>query len=97
MTDGAAEARLVGLGVGRLGATRAYVCPARDQLFLLPVSMRDWLEEGHLAWFVLDVVARAGHARVASSCRVACPGRPPYEPEMMVALLLYAYCCGVRS
>ena len=40
-----------------MGATRVYVCPARDQLFLLPVCMRDWLEEGHLAWFVLDVVA----------------------------------------
>ena len=41
----------------RAGATRLYVCPRRDQLFLLPVCMRDWLEEGHLAWFVLDVVA----------------------------------------
>ncbi len=74
---------------------RGYVCPARDQLFLMPVSMRDWLDEGHLAWFVLDVVAeldtRGLHRRAAG-----CPGRPPYEPEMMCALLLYAYCCGVR-
>ena len=73
-----------------------YVCPARDQLFLMPVSMRDWLEEGHLAFFVLEVVGeldtRALHRRPGG-----CSGRPPYEPEMMVALLLYAYCCGVRS
>jgi transposase len=73
-----------------------YVCPQRDQLFLLPVSMREWLEEGHLAWFVLDVVGQmdtgALHRRPGG-----CPGRPPYEPEMMVALLLYAYCCGIRS
>ena len=41
----------------QLGATRVYVCPSRDQLFLLPVCMRDWLDEGHLAWFVIDVVA----------------------------------------
>jgi transposase len=58
--------------------------------------MRDWLEEGHLAWFVLDVVAEldtgALHRRSGG-----CPGRPPYEPEMVLALLLYAYCCGVRS
>ena len=78
------------------GATRAYVCPARDQLFLLPVSMRDWLEEGHLAFFVLDVVAEMDtsglHRRPGG-----CPGRPPYEPEMMVALVLYAYCCGIRA
>jgi len=78
------------------GAARVYVCPRRDQLFLLPVCMRDWLEEGHLAWFVLDVVGELGtgelHRRPGG-----CTGRPPYEPEMMVALLLYAYCCGVRS
>jgi transposase len=85
-------------GAGGLaaGATRGYVCPQRDQLFLLPVCMRDWLEEGHLAWFVLDVVAEldtgALHRRPGG-----CSGRPPYEPEMMCALVLYAYCCGVRS
>ena len=81
---------------GGAGATRLYVCPRRDQLFLLPVCMRDWLEEGHLAWFVLDVVAEldtaALHRRAAGAA-----GRPPYEPEMMCALVLYAYCCGVRS
>ncbi|HEY3771351.1 MAG TPA: transposase [Solirubrobacteraceae bacterium] len=62
----------------------------------MPVSMREWLDEGHLAWFVLDLVKRlnttALHRRPGG-----CPGRPPYEPEMMVVLLLYAYCCGIRS
>lgn len=93
MTDRAAE---VDAGDRRGGATRVYVCPARDQLFLMPVSMRDWLEEGHLAFFVLEVVGELDttclHRRPGW-----CPGRPPYEPEMMVALLLYAYCCGIRS
>ena len=37
--------------------TRTYLCPRRDQMFLLPVSMREWIPEGHLAWLVLDVVA----------------------------------------
>jgi len=85
-----------GVCEGLAGPTRSYVCPARDQLFLMAVSMRDWLDEGHLAWFVVDVVDElntAGlHLRPGG-----CPGRPPYEPEMMVALLLYAYCCGIRS
>jgi transposase len=58
--------------------------------------MRDWLEDGHLAFFVLDVIASmdssALHLRPGG-----CPGRPPYEPEMMSALLLYGYCTGVRS
>jgi transposase len=78
------------------GATRAYVCPRRDQLFLMPVSMRDWVDQGHLAWFVLDVVGeldtRALHRRPGGG-----PGRPPYCPEMLCALVLYAYCTGVRS
>jgi transposase len=73
-----------------------YVCPHRDQLFLLPVSMRDWLEEGHLAWFVLDVVSELDSSAL-HRCPGGCPGRPPYDPEMMVTLLLYAYCCGIRS
>ena len=40
------------------GVTRSYVSGARDQMFLLPVCMRDWVDQGHLAWFVLDVVQR---------------------------------------
>src|SRR3954451_20894893 len=98
MTGEAAEAAPAVGGAGGLsaGATRAYVCPAREQLFLLPVCMRDWLEEGHLAWFVLDVVAEldtsALHRRPGGSL-----GRRPYEPEMMCALVLYAYCCAMRS
>jgi transposase len=83
-------------GVGPAGPTRVYECPSRDQLFLMPVCMRDWLEDGHLAWFVIDVIGeldtRGLHRRPGG-----CPGRPPYQPEMMCALLLYAYCCGTRS
>jgi hypothetical protein len=60
---------------GSVTASRVYVCPARDQLFLLAVCMRDWLEEGHLAWFVLDVVAEmdtsALHSRTAEDAAVA--------------------------
>jgi transposase len=78
------------------GVARAYVCPRRDQLFLMPVSMRDWVDEGHLAWFVIDVVGEldtsALHRRPGGAL-----GRPPYDPQMMCALLLYAYCCGIRS
>lgn len=76
--------------------SRAYVCPQRDQLFLMPVSMRDWVDEGHLAWFVIDVISEldtsALHRRPGGA-----PGRPPYDPQMMCALLLYAYCCAMRS
>ena len=74
-----------------------YAGESRDQLFLLPVSMRDWLDEGHLAWFVIDVVARidtvAFHARHPNDG----PGRPAYNPDTMLAVLFYAYGMGVRS
>jgi transposase len=95
MTTTAAEVIVGEVGDRSAGATRGYVCPVRDQLFLMPVSMREWLEEGHLAFFVLDVVAELD-TRVLHRRPGGCPGRPPYEPEMMCALLLYAYCCGVR-
>jgi transposase len=78
------------------GATRGYLSPQRDQVFLLPVCMRDWVGEDHLAWFVIEVVGeldtRALHRRPGGA-----PGRRPYDPEMLCALLLYAYCVGVRS
>ena len=92
----AQAAETAAVGIGSAAATRSYVCPPRDQLFLLPVSMRDWLDDGHLAYFVLDVVAELDTRRLHSRPG-GCPGRPPYQPEMMVALLLYAYCCGIRS
>jgi transposase len=94
MHDGAAE---TGTGAGErgLGVLREYLCPARDQLLLMAVCMRDWVEEGHLVWFVLEVVermdTRALHRRPAGAV-----GRRPYLPEMMLALVLYGYCCGVR-
>jgi transposase len=74
-----------------------YVGGERDQLFLLPVSMRDWLEEGHLAYFVIDVVERVDLSRFHARYRLGGAGRPPYDPEMMLALLFYAYATGVRS
>lgn len=74
-----------------------YLPVDRDQLFLLPPSMRDWLPEGHLAWFVLEVVDRLDtsvlHARHPNDG----VGRRAYDPDMLLALLIYAYCSGVRS
>ena len=74
-----------------------YLRPAREQLFLLPISMRDWLEEGHLAWFVIDVIAKLDTSAFDEIHPNDGPGRPAYDPQMMCALLLYAYMSGVRS
>jgi transposase len=74
-----------------------YVPTGRDQLFLLPVSMRDWLPEGHPAWFVVDVVARIDTSGFHVRHRNDGVGRPAYNPDMMLGLLFYAYGMGIRS
>jgi transposase len=69
----------------------------RDQSFLLPPDLRDWLPEGHLAWFVLDAVAGMDLREFYGAYREDGVGRRAYDPAMMVALLLYAYSRGTRS
>lgn len=76
---------------------RRYVTADRDQGFLLPPDMRDWLPESELAWTVLDAVEQLDLAGFESAYRADGAGRPPYDPAMMTALLLYAYSDGVRS
>lgn len=68
----------------------------RDQLFLLPPNMLDWLEEDHLALFVIDLVEMIDTSMFDEPHRFG-PGRPAYDPEMLLALLLYAYAIGMRS
>ena len=60
-------------------------------------DVRDWLPEGHLAWFVIDAVAAMDLHEFYAAYRSDGRSRPAYEPSMMVALLLYAYARGVRS
>lgn len=74
-----------------------YIGGMRDQAFLLPVSMRDWLAEGHLAWFVIDVVERVDTTVLHALHPNDGPGRPAYDPDMMPTMLLYAYMMGQRS
>jgi transposase len=69
----------------------------RDQSFLLPPDLRDWLPDGHLAWFVLDAVAGMDLREFYGAFREDGVGRRAYDPAMMVALLLYGYSRGVRS
>jgi transposase len=69
----------------------------REQDFLMPPSVRDWLPDGHLAWYLLDVVERLDLGAFYGEYRADGSGRPAHDPAMMVALLLYAYCVGERS
>jgi transposase len=69
----------------------------RDQPFLLPPDLRDWLPEGHLAWCVLDVVDQLDLVPFYRAHRDDGHGRPAYDPKLLLGVLLYAYCLGVRS
>jgi len=70
---------------------------APDQSFLFPPSPRDWLPEGHLAFFVADTVAaldlQAFYAPYEGDGR----RNQPFDPQMMVTVLLYAYATGTFS
>ena len=69
-----------------------------DQAYLLPPSLRDWLPEDHLAWFILEVVSQLDLSAVERAIESKdARGQRPYHPSMMVALLVYAYCTGAYS
>jgi transposase len=68
-----------------------------DQDFLLPPSLRDWLPEDHLAYFVSDVVDQLNLSEMHAVYGEEQRGQPPYDPCMMTKLLIYGYCVGVFS
>jgi transposase len=74
-----------------------FVYPQRDQPLLLPVDMREWLPEDDLVFVVLDAVATFDLDGFRRRYRADGHGRAAFDPEMMVALLLYGYCQGERS
>jgi transposase len=78
--------------------TKEYRPWTPEQAFLLPPSPMDWLPEGHLAYFVLEVVRELDVSGIEDAIQSKdARGTRPYSPRMMTALLLYAYCVGVFS
>ena len=74
-----------------------FIACDREQPFLLPPDVREWLPEDHLAWFVIDGVGVMDLAAFYASYRFDGHGRAAYEPMVMVALLLYCWARGTRS
>lgn len=69
----------------------------REQELLLPPSLREWLGEDHVVWFVLDAVETMDLTEFYGAYRADGHGRAAHDPAMMVALLLYSYAVGERS
>src|SRR6266568_4399945 len=71
---------------------RAYL-PNQD--LLLPPSLREWLAEEHLVYFVSDVVDQLDLSAMHAVYEKEKRGQPPYDPRLMTKLLVYGYCTGV--
>jgi transposase len=68
-----------------------------EQDFLLPPSLREWLSEEHLVYFVSDVVDQLDLSAIHEVYGEEKRGQPPYDPRLMTKLLVYGYCTGVFS
>lgn len=85
------------LDLGRPAVPQNFIECDREQELLLPPSLREWLADDHLAWFVADAVEEMDLAAFYGAYRSDGWGRAAFEPKTMVALLLYAYAVGERS
>lgn len=68
-----------------------------EQALLLPPSVKDWLPDDHLAYFVSDLVDELDLSAIVAPYEAEERGFPPYHPVMLTKVLLYAYCVGVYS
>lgn len=76
---------------------KGYRPVVRDQPFLFPPDMRDWLPSTHPVWTVLSIVARLDTSAFHQRRRVGGVGRAGYDPDMLLTLLIWAWSQGVRS
>jgi transposase len=76
---------------------RTYRPVDRDQEFLLPPSMADWLDDDHLVWFVIAAVERLDTAAFHARAKLGGVGRQGYDPDMVLMLFVYALAHGVSS
>jgi len=79
------------------GMAKTYRSYMPEQDFLLPPSPRDWLPEGHLAYFVSDLVDHLDLSAITRTYEGEERGYPPYHPVMLTKVLVYGYCVGVFS
>jgi transposase len=75
--------------------SKSYLPFEPKQKYLLPQSLDEWLPEGHLAYFVQDVVSELNLKAIFDYYERDHRGAPPHHPRMMVGLLVYGYCVGV--
>ena len=83
--------------LGQWFMAKSYRPVLRDQTFLMPPDMREWLPADHLVWFMLDTIEVLDTSDFGRCRRRGGVGAAGYDPRMLLGLLVYAYCRGIRS
>src|ERR671910_184159 len=96
-TEAVAQTGSVRPGQEHSGMAQNFIEARREQGFLLPPDVREWLPADHLAWFVIDAVAEMNLSAFYAAYRADGHGRAAYEPSLMVALVLFAFATRQRS
>src|ERR1700686_4555508 len=68
-----------------------------DQTLLLPPNVQDFVPKDHVSRFIVELVRECLERREIPRCYVIGLGQPPFDPRMMVALLLHGYASGMYS
>jgi transposase len=71
--------------------------PERRQSFLLPADMMEWLPEGDIVHLIVEAVALMELSKFEAASKLGRAGQAPFAPQVLLALLIYAYSQGVRS
>jgi transposase len=88
-----------GRAMGRLDGqvAKQFLWAQRDQPFLLPVDMRDWLPSDHVVWVLLEVIDHLDVSGLEARYALGGAGRRAFDPRMLLTLLIYSYSGGIRS
>src|SRR3977135_4123542 len=68
-----------------------------DQTLLLPPNVQDFVPKGHVSRFIVELVRESLDLKEITGSYVSGLGQPPFDPQMMVALLLHGYASGLYS
>lgn len=79
------------------GANKRFRAFEPHAVMLVPPSLDEWLPGNHLARFIADLVEEELDLGRFYASYAKAKGQPPYDPRLMVRVLLYGYCVGVRS